>query len=322
MKQNIHSILGIDIGGANLKVFTGDTVDLHYCPLWKESPIQEILRSYLPTQEVAVVMSGELADSFSSKMEGISFIVQEVLSVFPHAQFYGIDGAFHKKPCIELAAANWLAACETFCEEFSQAVLVDFGSTTTDIIPLKNAHELIGYTDLKRLQNGYLLYLGMLRTPIATLISEIMLHGVSTTISTEFFANAADAHLIMNTITPALYTCERADGGDTSYESCVRRISRVVCADPDEIGEDGARQIAKAFIERQKEIIVSGVERIYTQIHASEIICAGIGAKMLSSWLTECGFVCHIPNYADALPAYGVAMLLLKQKKGYFTTKR
>ncbi|MDR2854896.1 MAG: H4MPT-linked C1 transfer pathway protein [Methanomicrobiales archaeon] len=309
MKQNIHPILGIDIGGANLKVFTGDVVDLHYCPLWRESPIQEILRPYIPAQKVAVVMSGELADSFSSKMEGISFIVSEVLSVFPHAQFYGIDGAFHKKPCIELAAANWLAACDAFCEEFPSAVLVDFGSTTTDIIPLKNAHELTGYTDLKRLQDGYLLYLGLLRTPIATLISEVILDGVSTAISTEFFSNAADAHLIMDTITPDLYTCERADGGDTSYESCVRRMSRVVCADPDEIGENGARQIAKTFIERQKEIIVSGVERICAQTQASEVICAGIGAKMLSLWLTERGFVCHIPEYADALPAYGVSLL-------------
>ena len=315
MRQNPYSILGIDIGGANLKVFTGDMVDLYYCPLWKESPIQEIVRQYFPAQEVAVVMSGELADSFSSKMEGISFIVQEVLSVFPHAQFYGTDGAFHKKPCIELAAANWLAACNAFCEEFPSAVLVDLGSTTTDIIPLKNAQKLTRYTDLKRLQDGYLLYLGMLRTPIATLISEVMLGGVSTAISTEFFANAADAHLIMNTITPDLYTCERADGGTTSYGSCVRRISRVVCADPDEIGEDGARQIAKTFIERQKEIIVSGVERICAQTQASEIICAGIGAPLLSSWLTERGFACCIPEYADALPAYGVAMLLLREKE-------
>jgi probable H4MPT-linked C1 transfer pathway protein len=173
-------------------------------------------------------------------------------------------------------------------------------------------------SDLKRLQDGYLLYLGMLRTPIATLISKVMLDGVNTAISTEFFANAADAHLIMNTITQDLYTCERADGGDTSYDSCVRRISRVVCADPDEIGEDGAKQIAKTFIKHQREKIVSGVERICTQVQASEIICAGIGAEVLSSWLTERGFVCQIPDYADALPAYGVAMLLLKQKERGF----
>jgi len=310
-----YNIIGIDIGGANLKVFTGDHVDIHYCPLWKEAPIQEILHPYQHARSVAVVMSGELADSFSSKMEGISFIVQEVLSVFPDAVFYGVDGSFHTKPCIELAAANWLAACDALAATYPNAVLVDVGSTTTDIIPLQNARDLLGYTDLKRLQDGYLLYIGMLRTPIATLISEVELEGIKTAVSTEFFANAADAHLIMNTITPELYTCERADGGDISYEACVRRISRVVCADPEELGEGGPEQIAQAFIERQREITLSGVKNVCELVGTSEVICAGIGAEVLASWLRETGFVCHIAPYAEALPAYGAAQLLLRQNE-------
>jgi probable H4MPT-linked C1 transfer pathway protein len=309
----MNNIIGVDIGGANLKVFAGDRVDIHYCPLWKESPIQEILRPYQDVQSVAVVMSGELADSFSSKMDGISFIVQEVLSVFPHAVFYGVDGVFHTKPCIELAAANWLAACDALAVAYPNAVLVDIGSTTTDIIPLQNARDLFGYTDLKRLQDGYLLYIGMLRTPIATLISEVELDGIKTAVSTEFFANAADAHLIMGTITSDLYTCERADGGDLSYEACIRRISRVVCADPEEIGEGGVRQIAQAFISRQKEMTLSGVKKVCGRAGTSEVICAGIGAEVLASWLSEDGFVCHIAPYSDALPAYGVAQLLLRE---------
>ena len=308
-----YDIIGIDIGGANLKVFTGDHVDIHYCPLWKGAPLREVLQLYHDAQSVAVVMSGELADSFSSKMDGISYIVQEVLSVFPHAVFYGVDGAFHAETCIELAAANWLAACDAIVPQYPNAVLVDIGSTTTDIIPLQNARDLIGYTDLKRLQDGYLLYIGMLRTPIATVISEVSLDGIKTAISTEFFANAADAHLIMGTITPDLYTCERADGGDISYEACVRRISRVVCADPDEIGESGAKQIAQAFIVRQKEITVAGVRKVCELAGTSEVVCAGIGAEVLASWLREDGFACHIAPYAEALPAYGVAQLLLRK---------
>ena len=315
MSQHEYNIIGIDVGGANLKIFTGDRVDLHYCPLWKKAPIQEILQPYQHARSVAVVMSGELADSFSSKMEGISYIVQEVTAVFPDAVFYGVDGAFHTRPCIELAAANWLAACDALTATYPTAVLVDVGSTTTDIIPLQNERDLLGYTDLKRLQDGYLLYIGMLRTPIATLISEVELHGVKTAVSTEFFANAADAHLIMKTITPDLYTCERADGGDISYEACVRRISRVVCADPEELGEDGPKQIAQAFIKRQREMTLSGVKKICERASTSEVICAGIGAEVLTSWLTEAGFVCHIPPCSEALPAYGVAQLLLREKE-------
>jgi probable H4MPT-linked C1 transfer pathway protein len=308
-----NSVIGIDIGGANLKIYASGGLFVHYCPLWIKAPIQEILRSYHAheiSQKVAVVMSGELADSFSSKAEGIAFIVQEVKAVFPDAQFYGIDGVFHTQACIELAAANWFSACNAVKSEFPKAVLVDMGSTTTDIIPLQKAQDLMGYTDLKRLQAGYLLYTGILRTPIATLISEVVLDGQRTPVSTEFFANAADAHMILGSISQKLYTCERADGGSTDYQACVRRISRVLCSDPEEIGKDGAACIAQAFVCRQKEIIVQAVQAVCRDNNASEIVCAGIGASLLASWLSESGLICRIHPYAEALPAYSVAYLL------------
>ena len=89
-------MIGIDIGGANLKVATRDGIFIHYCPLWQGSPIREVLRRYQFTgEEAAVVMSGELADCFSSREEGIRCIVDSVREVFPGAQFYGTDAAFH-----------------------------------------------------------------------------------------------------------------------------------------------------------------------------------------------------------------------------------
>ena len=48
-----------------------------------------------PDDPAAVVMSGELADCFESKMEGISFIVDAVKNAFRSARFYGTDGQFH-----------------------------------------------------------------------------------------------------------------------------------------------------------------------------------------------------------------------------------
>ena len=72
-------MIGIDVGGANLKVATTDGIFIHYCPLWQESPIHEVLCRYRSRgKEAAVVMSGELADCFSSKAEGIRFIVDAV----------------------------------------------------------------------------------------------------------------------------------------------------------------------------------------------------------------------------------------------------
>ncbi len=70
-------MIGIDVGGANLKVVDDAGVHIHYCPLWEQAPITDLLRQYAAEKDdpAAVVMSGELADCFENKREGISFIV-------------------------------------------------------------------------------------------------------------------------------------------------------------------------------------------------------------------------------------------------------
>ena len=66
-------MIGIDIGGANLKVVDQEGAHIHYCPLWKMTPITDILRIYSDEEHVAVVMSGEQADCFVSTEEGRGF---------------------------------------------------------------------------------------------------------------------------------------------------------------------------------------------------------------------------------------------------------
>ena len=71
-------MIGIDVGGANLKVVDDEGVHIHYCPLWEGAPLTDLLRPVRKTGRMpaAVVMSGELADCFENKMQGISFIVR------------------------------------------------------------------------------------------------------------------------------------------------------------------------------------------------------------------------------------------------------
>lgn len=131
-------MIGIDVGGANLKVVDDTGVHIHYCPLWEKSPVTELLRQYVHSSQdpAAVVMSGELADCFENKLQGISFIVGEVHKAFPGARFYGTDALFHGHAVPQLAAANWLASAEYLRTRHPDAVLLDIGSTTADIIPL------------------------------------------------------------------------------------------------------------------------------------------------------------------------------------------
>jgi (4-(4-[2-(gamma-L-glutamylamino)ethyl]phenoxymethyl)furan-2-yl)methanamine synthase len=309
-------MIGIDVGGANLKVVDDAGVHIHYCPLWEKSPITELLGQYVhnDTDPAAVVMSGELADCFDNKLQGITFIVDAVKKAFPNARFYGMDAQFHTGAVPQLAAANWLASADYLRTRHPDAVLLDIGSTTADIIPLNRFRSLYGMTDLKRLQAGYLLYTGMLRTSVATLIRSVDLAGIPTPVSTEYFAASADAHLVLGHITPAQYTCDTPDRKEKSVDASLRRLARVVCADLDEIGVSGAEQIAGQFWEVQRSLICNQVRNVVSATTAKEVIIAGIGAPLFVQELGGTGLACELGTASDALPALAVQQIALTKK--------
>jgi (4-(4-[2-(gamma-L-glutamylamino)ethyl]phenoxymethyl)furan-2-yl)methanamine synthase len=301
-------MIGIDVGGANVKLVDDDGVHLHYCPLWEGAPLTGLLQAHKkPGQDqAAVVMSGELADCFTGKMQGITFIVNAVKKIFPGARFYGMDGRFHQEPVPELAAANWLASADFLRDRYPSSILLDVGSTTADIIPLADFNGLTGLTDLKRLQKGYLLYTGMLRTPVATLISSVSLDGIQTALSTEYFASTADVHLVLNHITPADYVCDTAYKKEKTRAASMQRLAHVVCADLVEIGERGAMQIAEQCWDRQRTLICEQVQRVARDCGATGVIMAGIGAPLFARACGGKDLTQELGPGADALPAFAV----------------
>ena len=301
-------MIGIDVGGANLKVVDDAGVHIHYCPLWERAPVTELLLPYAAGGDgsASVVMSGELADCFDTKLQGISFIVGAVRNAFPRARFYGTDARFHDQAVRELAAANWLASADFLRLRYPDAVLLDIGSTTADIIPLNRFESLKGLTDTKRLQAGYLQYTGVLRTSVPTLLRSVDLDGVPTPVSTEYFAASADVHLVLGHITPDLYTCDTPDRNEKTREASLRRLARVVCADLYEIGEEGAVAIAEQFWAVQRDLICSQVKKVVQAAGAEKIIIAGIGAPLFAQELGGTDLTGELGQAADALPAFAV----------------
>jgi len=300
-------MIGIDVGGANLKVVDRSGAHIHYCPLWTEAPLAGMLGGYAGEGEnAAVVMSGELADSFSSKAEGIAFIVDAVREHFPDAIFYGIDGLFHDRAVPELAAANWLASADYLRGRYPDAVLLDVGSTTADIVPLGRFDDLLGLTDLLRLQQGYLVYTGMLRTNVATILRAVEINGIFTPVSTEYFACSGDAHLVLGTIRPEDYTSATPDGGAVSVDAALRRLARVVCSDLEEIGEAAARGIAVQFWAAQQGMILRAVGECMGRSGSERLVCAGIGSDVFAGMLKGTDLNRDLGGMADALPAYAV----------------
>ncbi|HJJ36211.1 MAG TPA: H4MPT-linked C1 transfer pathway protein [Methanocorpusculum sp.] len=306
-------MIGIDVGGANLKIVDEAGVHIHYCPLWKESPLADILAEYAG-EKAAVVMSGELADGFFNKSEGISFIVDAVRKSFPDARFYGMDGAFHSDACHELAAANWLASVAYLRKRYPQGMMLDIGSTTADIVPFCGFEKLIGMTDTLRLQAGYMVYTGMLRTPVATLASSANVNGIPTPFSTEYFSCSGDAHFVLGNIGVEEYTAATPDGKEVSREACLRRLSRTVCADLEEIGESGAVAIAEAFWKAQQKLVCDAVARVKKEANADTVLVGGIGSKTFAPLVGGIDLTAELHIPADALPAYAVRELALEEK--------
>jgi len=304
-------VIGIDVGGANVKIATEDAVHIHYCPLWQHAPLSEILEPYAG-QPAAVVMSGEQADSFASKDEGIAFIVDAVRAIFPKALFYGMDGAFHTRADPRLSAANWLVSADFLRTRHPDAVLVDMGSTTTDIIPLTDFDHLRGMSDLRRLQTGYLVYSGLLRTPVSSLVRSVAIEGTETLVSSERFAITADAHRALGHITADQYTVPTPDNAERSVDASLQRLSRMVCADLLEIGRDAAFGIARQVWEAQRTQIAFQLMRVREEQRASSVIAAGIGSTVLGKAMGGTDLGDELGIWSDALPAFAVREVALR----------
>lgn len=318
-------ILGIDIGGANTKAASSDGrfTEIFYLPLWRKAPLDNVLKSLsdLEPEAVAVVMTGELADCYSSKAAGIESIKSAVEAEF-HCPiyFWGVSG-FDPQDPMDLAGANWSASAQMIAKDIGNCIFADMGSTTTDLIPIKKT-SLAATTDFKRLINGELIYTGILRTNLSTLIRAVRIQGNSVPLSSELFAITADAYLALGMIDPEDYSCDTPDGADKSYYASIRRLARTVCADLNEIGEEGAIAIAEQVRDRQHRILANGIQRQAKVHQLKSVVAAGIGEKIAGKAAIGLGMSCirlsdrYGKNLSDIFPAYAVAKLLREKLSG------
>jgi (4-(4-[2-(gamma-L-glutamylamino)ethyl]phenoxymethyl)furan-2-yl)methanamine synthase len=312
-------ILGLDIGGANTKASSADgqLVESVYLPLWREAPLDKNLKRLagMKPQAVGVVITGELADCYQSKAEGIASIKAAVERAFACLIcFWGVNG-FDWHNTMELAAANWSASASLVLQDFGDCLFVDMGSTTTDLIPIIGK-PLAASTDYHRLINGELVYTGMLRTSLGSLLCAAEIEGCTVPLSPEFFAITADAYLVTGWITADQYTCDTPDGSGKDRASALRRLARTVCADMDEISRTTVTEIAQQACDCQLQLVHSAIER-QSQKHSLDlVVAAGIGEKIIAQACDHLGLLCtsisekYGPLISNVFPAYAVAKLL------------
>jgi probable H4MPT-linked C1 transfer pathway protein len=253
--------VALDIGGANIKIAHGGgralTVPFE---VWKRPDelgraIAAAIATLPPGDHAAVTMTAELCDCFPTKRVGVNAVLDAVLEGLPRQTIaiWGVDGEFHRVDDIRrqpllAAAANWLALATLAARLIpeSRGVLIDIGSTTTDLVPLDRGRVAArGRSDTERLQLGELVYAGTRRTPVCALATELSFRGVPTGLAAEIFASTLDVYLTLGDIPPDPRDLSTADGRPATV-SCARdRLARMVGADREGFSADDALAFAQ-----------------------------------------------------------------------------
>ncbi len=300
LRSNSPSVLGLDIGGANLKAATADGRALSVpFPLWREPQnlskrLREIVRQFEPDR-LAVTMTGELCDCFATKREGIHAILDAVTRAVPKTpiQIWSTQGRFvnvaeARAQPLRVAAANWHALA-TFVGRFAPegtALLIDIGSTTTDIIPLWQGRPVPrGLTDPERLTTRELVYTGVRRTPICAVLRA----GVAR----ELFATMHDVYLVLKKLPEEPRDLDTADGQPATRAAAHARLARMRCDDQEHFAWDQAVGLARAASYAQVHDVARAVQWVAGSLPASPavVLVSGTGEFLARAALKACAIL-------------------------------
>src|SRR5271157_2649863 len=319
-------IFGLDIGGANTKMASsdGNFTTSTYLPLWKGCDIEGTLNAFKTgsVDKLGVTITGELADCFATKKEGIAQISRAVKRVYPAARFYGSDGKFYSDTGNYrlFSAANWSASARFIGISHKNILFIDIGSTTTDIIPIVDGVPAAGTTDFKRLSAGELIYAGALRTNVAALLHTVALRGNAVRTSSELFAITGDVNLFLDHITGEDYTCDAPDNANKDKAGAALRLARVVCSDMDEMSMDDSLEIARQAYRKQLDDLKEGIVEVAVRNGLKSAIVCGMGDFLAREALEELGMPYTMldseygKNVSKVFPAFAVARLLSMER--------
>jgi probable H4MPT-linked C1 transfer pathway protein len=230
-------------------------------------------------------MTAELSDVFRTKREGVHFVLDAVeavsrgpVRVFTTAGEF-VDGAAARARPLDAAASNWVATAVLVGRFVPDALLVDIGSTTTDVIPVTGGRVAArGRTDPERLLAGELVYTGALRTNVAAIVRHVPLRGARCPVASELFAVSGDAHVLLGSLRPDDYTCPTPDGRPPTPEFARERLARVVCADAEMLGAEEIHAIAATVAEAQVAEIADALARVAGRLaRPAPVVATGLG---------------------------------------------
>ena len=334
------SVVGWDIGGVNTKVarvVDGTIVDARTRPFEIQrdphalGPLLSTLAGEIgtsPDDRHAVTMTAELSQMFRTKREGIGFVLDAVCAAFPRAdtRIFAVEGRFlspddARREPLAVAASNWAASARLVALDHPDTILIDIGTTTTDIIPIVGGEVVaLGTTDPARLASRELVYSGALRTPTEAIVRHVPLDDATATVSGEGFALIGDVHVWRGDLDAADYSVPTPDRRSASRDHAGERIARIVCADREMLDGSAISRIADAVAAEQVIQITDAVARVRDRHPSLSVaVVTGLGAFIAERAARVAGLrVIALAESigvdgARAAPAAAVALLMDRQ---------
>lgn len=303
--------IGWDIGGAHLKVVALDQegtviyVDQIETPLWKGLDVLDQAFESIPAELIknakshGITMTGELADIFPDRITGVRELVNKITvlldqNVSQKINIYAGEKGWLEAGSIEgnethIASANWHATASYAAKKIkTNGLLIDTGSTTTDIIPLMDGKpDSAGFSDNERLQKDELVYTGVNRTSVTAVVSSLPFAGEWQQIAAEYFSTMGDIYCLTGDV-PENAGFTTADGKGTSLLDCARRLARVTGSDLHEAELATWQELAHYISRQQMQQISASISRVRSRYPTDEMPIIGTGAgKFLIRRLAE-----------------------------------
>ena len=271
---------GWDLGGANIKLAQaedGRVIAVHQipCPLVAEpskfdDAVDEALALCTADATHAVTMTGELSDVFQSRAKGVAYLVAMMAEATgAKTRFYSLkSGLVDAENTIahwpEIASANWHASATLAASLCSDGLFVDVGTTTTDLIPLKDGKAAAkGLTDGDRLTEGELIYGGVVRTPVMAFAQQAPFKGRMQRMAAERFATMADVYRLTGALPDDADPYPTADQRGKSMEESAARLARILGRDAGEADFIAWQALAHYVARRQLDQIEADARELF-----------------------------------------------------------
>lgn len=307
-------VVGWDVGGAHLKACLmqrGQVLDVAQwaCPLWQglhhlQAALAQARQRWPQAGPApqAVTMTGEMTDLFSDRQDGVQRITDAMQSALPGpVRVYAGParqgpGSLWAQPheagamWARIASANWLATAQHAAAVVGQGLLIDIGSTTTDLIALRDGRVASrSQSDRDRLASGELAYHGVVRTPLCALASRLPLQGQMLNVMNEWFATTADVYRLTDELAAEHDLQPSADGADKGLPATRQRLARMVGCDVRDASEAEWRAFAGAWREAQLQALAASLRQVLQAepvlAQGGTVVSAGCGSFLVPELL-------------------------------------